>query len=115
MLLQVPPRDGVIRTASVRATAPGTLPATLYNLSFDFTPADTADTTNGPGGVDCVGGISQHQDIVEFDSRSVLYIDKLTSEYPDAGMHLLVAVLPAYKCPPLLPLLKQVHLHLSDR
>lgn len=67
ILLVVPQVDGVLRTVSVRAVAPGTLPATLYNLSFQFTAADTADTANGPGGIDCVGGSDQRIDIIEFD------------------------------------------------
>jgi hypothetical protein len=69
ILIQVPAADGLVRHVSVRAGAPGTRPLSLYTLTFEFTPADTTNSTNGPNNEDCAGGSDQRIDIVEFDQR----------------------------------------------
>lgn len=66
MLWQIP-HELVNHTAQLMAQHPDTTQAFVYNLTLHFRPADTANTTNGPGGRDCAGGSDQRVDTVEFD------------------------------------------------
>lgn len=70
MLIQIPQSPNVTYMGSVHAYGGvATLPTLLYEAVFEFQPADTSDTSNGPWGRDCVGGTDQRVDEVEFDGR----------------------------------------------
>lgn len=66
ILLQTPSTAGLY-FAQVVALATGTDQAFLYNVTFEFLEADTANVTNGPAGRDCAGGTDQRVDVIEFD------------------------------------------------
>ena len=71
-LAQIPLTVGFYE-ASVFAVAARTTPFRIYNITFEFQPADTSNTSNGPRGEDCVGGTDQRVDEVEFDGRCDQY------------------------------------------
>jgi hypothetical protein len=57
-------------SVSLLVSATGTLPLTIYTITFnEFLPSDTSNTSNGPGGYDCYLGSSQRVDRDEFDNR----------------------------------------------
>lgn len=66
LLVEIPSATATYE-AFVEATAPGTRPVALYNITFNVLPADTTNATYGPNGRDCAGGTDQRADLVEFD------------------------------------------------
>lgn len=65
MLVSIPNETGSFEATMV-ASAPGFSPLPLFNISFDFVPADTSNSSNGPNGRDCALA-SQRVDSVPFD------------------------------------------------